>query len=101
MKLIGTNCGDIHVKRDTNCGDIHVKRDTNCGDIHVKRDTNFKYCNIAVNKQIQDFGFNPFYLYGTVAQWRPSLDFDLHSGVKTNVYFCFFSDFNIIILVSV
>ena len=28
-------------------------------------------------------------LQGIVAQCRPSLDFDLHSGVKTNVYFCF------------
>lgn len=28
-------------------------------------------------------------LQGIAAQCRPSLDFDLHSGVKTNVYFCF------------
>jgi len=28
-------------------------------------------------------------LQGIVAQCRPFLDFDLHSGVKTNVYFCF------------
>jgi len=43
---------------------------TNCGDIHVKRDTNFKYCNI-VNKKIQDFDFNPFYLYGTAGHCSP------------------------------
>jgi hypothetical protein len=36
---------------------------TNCGDSHVMRDTNFKYCNIVVNKKIEDFDMNPVYMY--------------------------------------
>jgi len=44
---------------------------TDYGDIHVKRDTNFKYCNIVLNKKIQDFDINPFYLYGTAGHCSP------------------------------
>jgi hypothetical protein len=75
---------------------------TNCGDIHVKRDTSFKYCNIVLYEKIQDFDFNPFYLYGTAGHCSPVppiFGFWPTFWCEDKCVLLFlFSDFNIIIL---